>query len=256
MRVKDRVIVVTGGGSGLGEKTVDLLVEKGAKVGIFDMNAELGEKKEAQHGAQVVFCECDVTSEESVAASLSKVVKKFGAIHGVVNCAGVASAIPTLGKNGPSPQAPFDKVLQINVSGSFNVSRQAAWIMSKQPPVEEDKGEYGAIVNVASVAAYEGQKGQAAYSASKGAVVAMALPMARDMARFGIRVNVVAPGVMATPMTDVFPQKVRESLLKDIPCKRFGKPEEFAHACLFLLENSYMNGTTIRVDGGIRMSNL
>eukprot|EP00386_Alphamonas_edax_P010641 GDKI01034178.1.p1 GENE.GDKI01034178.1~~GDKI01034178.1.p1 ORF type:complete len:255 (+),score=59.59 GDKI01034178.1:65-829(+) len=254
MKVKNHVFIVTGGGSGLGESTVRMLVKEGAKVAIFDMSTVNGEKLQREMGDQTAFFQVNVTDEQSVKAAVQGVVAKWSAIHGVVNCAGVASAIPTVGKNGPYPLDAFELVLKINVTGSFNVARLAAHQMSKQQPSED--GDRGVIINVASVAAYEGQKGQAAYSASKGAIVSMALPMARDLARWNIRVANIAPGVFETPMTKAFPDKVRQALLKDIPSNRFGQSEEFAHAALFIVTNPYVNGTTIRVDGAVRMSNL
>lgn len=249
------MFVVTGGASGLGEATVRQLIDNGAKVAILDVQEDKGEALVKELGSNARFFQVDITSEESVKSVLEQVNNAMGGIHGLLNCAGVATAVTTLKRDGPADLNTFKKVIDINVIGTFNVSRVAAWYMSKQAPCPKS-GDRGVIVTVASVAAYEGQKGQAGYAASKGAVSSIALPMARDLARFNIRVVSVAPGVFGTPMVAAFPDKVRQALEKDIPLGRFGKPEEFADAVLFCFRNSYMNGTTIRVDGGVRMSNL
>lgn len=255
MQLKNNVFVVTGGASGLGEATVRMVVNNGGKVAILDMNEERGAALVKELGSSAHFWKIDICSEESVNRVFEEIIKTFGGVHGVLNCAGIATAVTTLRRDGPADLATFKKVIDINVIGTFNVSRVAAWYMSKQAPCPVS-GDRGVIITVSSVAAYEGQKGQAGYGASKGAVSSITLPMARDLARFNIRVAAIAPGIFGTPMVAAFPDKVRQSLEKDIPLGRFGKPEEFADAACFIFRNSYINGTTIRVDGGVRMSNL
>ena len=199
----------------------------------------------------------DVTNDEAIDKMLEHTMKSFPGtmLGGIVNCAGVGMAMTTVNKKGPHDMGVFDWVMKINVHGTFSCSARAAAIMSKQ--AKDEDGETGCIINVASVAAFEGQKGQAAYGASKGAVVAMGLPMARDLSRFGIRVNTICPGTMLTPMMKAASEKVKASLLADVVApKRMGDSAEFAHAAKFLIENSYMNAQVIRVDGGVRMSNL
>ena len=194
---------------------------------------------------------------ESVKKSIESAISKFGAIHGAVNCAGVASAQKVVGRTSPYPLQEFNKVMTINVTGTFNVLRLAAWYMSKQEPVDSEDKERGVIINVSSVAAYEGQIGQAAYSASKGAVMAMTLPISRELGALGIRCVTIAPGIFDTPMLANLPPKVRESLAKQIPFpSRLGKTSEFAHLVSHIIENSMINGETIRLDGSIRMSAL
>lgn len=247
--------VVTGGASGLGLATVELLAKQGANVMILDRNADAANPIVAKIGATAAFCELDVTSEESVKKAIAATVEKFGALHGVVNAAGVGSATKTLGKAGPHPLKLFDLVCKINLYGTFNVARYGAEAMAKNEP--DESGLRGVIINVASVAAFEGQKGQVAYAASKGAVVAMSLPMARDLARVGIRVNCIAPGVMNTPLMQMAPQKIKDNLLMSVVApKRLGHVDEFAHMAAALIDNKYMNAQTVRMDGGIRMANL
>lgn len=256
MSRKGQTFLVTGGASGLGLGTVRKLNAEGANVMIVDRNTEAGEALVKELGpSTTAFSEVDVTNETSVKASVDATVAKFGRLDGVVSCAGVGSATTTLGKKGPHPLAMFDIVCKINLYGTFNVARFGAEAMAKNEP--DASGLRGVIINVASVAAFEGQKGQLAYAASKGAVTAMNLPMARDLARFGVRVMCVAPGIMDTPMMQMVSPKVRDNLLTSVVCpKRFGQMEEFAHMVTTIIDNKYLNAQTIRLDAGIRMANL
>jgi 3-hydroxyacyl-CoA dehydrogenase/3-hydroxy-2-methylbutyryl-CoA dehydrogenase len=252
MQVKGSVIVVTGGASGLGEATVRQFVAKGARAAIFDLAEEAGNKLAAELGDGVIFVKTNVTDEESVQNAVNTTVEKLGGIHFVVNCAGIGVAQKMLSKKGTMPLGDFNKVIQVNLVGVFNVIRLAAEKMINNTPNED--GERGVIINTASVAAYEGQVGQAAYSASKGGLVAMTLPIARELADYGIRVMGIAPGIFETPMLGVLPEKARISLGNMIPFpKRLGKPSEFARLALDIVENPMLNGYTIRIDGAIRM---
>ncbi len=252
MQLKNSVAIVTGGASGLGRGTVEKFVAEGGKVAIFDLNETAGAEIAAALGNAVIFCKVDVTDEASVQQAIDKTMATFGAIHICVNCAGIGNAIKTYGKKGPFPLAEFNKVIQINLVGSFNVLRLAAEQMAKNELMEGQ--ERGVIINIASVAAYEGQIGQAAYSASKGGITSMTLPIARDLADYGIRVNTIAPGLIETPLLGALPENVRESLAQSVLYpKRLGKPAEIAHLAASIVENSYINGECIRMDGGIRM---
>ncbi len=252
MRLKNSVAIITGGASGLGRGTVEKFVAEGGKVAIFDLNESAGAEIAAALGDAVIFCKVNVTDEESVQQAIDKTMATFGAIHICVNCAGVGNAIKTYGKKGPFPLADFNKIIQINLVGTFNVLRLAAEQMAKNDLV--DGQERGVIINIASVAAYEGQIGQAAYSASKGGITSMTLPIARDLADYGIRVNTIAPGLIETPLLGALPENVRESLAQSVLYpKRLGKPAEIAHLAASIVENSYINGECIRMDGGIRM---
>ncbi|HEU0198625.1 MAG TPA: 3-hydroxyacyl-CoA dehydrogenase [Nevskiaceae bacterium] len=251
MKIADSVAVVTGGASGLGRATVERFVKSGARVAIFDFNEQAGAAVAAQLGDKVLFVKTDVSDEASVKAAIAATMAKFGAIHVCVNYAGIANAHKTLGRDGPFPLALFVKVLQVNLIGTFNVLRLAAEQMAKNEAVD---GERGVIVNTASVAAYEGQVGQAAYSASKGGIVGLTLPVARDLAQFGIRVNTIAPGLIHTPMFDSLGEKVVASLSASVlNPQRLGRPDEIAQTAAFIVENPYVNGATFRIDGGIRM---
>jgi 3-hydroxyacyl-CoA dehydrogenase/3-hydroxy-2-methylbutyryl-CoA dehydrogenase len=253
MDIKNKVAIITGGASGLGEATARRFVSQGAKVAIFDMNQQRGQELVEELGSALLFQSVNVTDEDSVQAGIDATVAAFGAIHICCNFAGVADAAKTVGKDGPFPLALFSKVININLIGSFNVLRLAAEVMSKQAPLN-DEGNRGVIINTASVAAFEGQVGQAAYSASKGGIVGMTLPISRDLAGFGIRVNTIAPGLIHTPMFDSFAPAVVESLSANVPYpKRLGRPDEIAHLAQFIVENDYMNGETVRMDGAIRM---
>lgn len=253
MKIADQTAIITGGASGLGEATARHFHALGANVAILDLNTDRGQTVVKELGDRCVFHEVDVTDEDSVSQALSAVAERFGSIHICCNYAGIAPAVKTLGRDGPGSLSLFTKVIQINLIGTFNVSRLAAFQMSKNEPLDDD-GSRGVIINTASVAAYEGQIGQAAYSASKGGVVSMTLTMARDLARNGIRVNAIAPGLIHTPMFDAFPEEVYESLSKQpLYPVRLGKPEEVARLAQHLVENNYMNGEVVRMDAGIRM---
>lgn len=251
MKIENKVAVITGGASGLGLASVEKFVELGAKVAIFDFNDAAGAEAVARFGDKVIFVKVNVADEASVQAAIAQTVAHFGAIHICLNYAGVGNAGKTFGKNGVLPLADFNKVIQVNLVGTFNVLSKAAEHMANNELVD---GERGVIINTASVAAYEGQIGQAAYSASKGGVVGMTLPIARDLASYGIRVNTIVPGLIHTPMFNSMEQNVIDSLAATVlNPKRLGRPEEIAHTAVFIVENGYVNGECIRVDGGIRM---
>ncbi len=252
MQIKDKVFLVTGAGSGLGAATAEGLVAAGAKVVLVDLNVEAGEKMARALGEAACFVETDVASEPSAVNAINAAVSRFGALHGLVNCAGVAPAEKVVGKDGPHRLESFSRVININLVGTFNMIRLAAEAMLKNEP--DAGGERGVIVNTASVAAYEGQLGQAAYAASKGGIVALTLPVARELARSGIRCVTIAPGIMETPMLLGMPPEVQESLGKMVPFpSRMGKPAEYAALVRHIAENSYLNGEVIRLDGAIRM---
>jgi len=244
--------VVTGGASGLGFATAQRIVDDGGQVVLFDINDELGAKSVAALGDRATYLNTDVSDEASVRKSILEAGKTMGGISLAVNCAGIATAGRALGREGPWPTSNFNRVIQINLIGSFNVAKEAAAVMNENEPNED--GERGVIISTASIAAFEGQIGQAAYAASKGGVHAMMLPLAREFAAFGIRVNTVAPGIMLTPMMSGMPDEVQESLANQVPFpKRLGKPEEFANTVAYIYETPYVNSETIRVDGAIRM---
>ena len=254
MKIQGKVIVVTGGASGLGAATATHLVEQGAKVILVDMNQEQGNVLQQQLGEQAEFVQLDVTDEQAVEAFFNHVENKYGQLNGLVNCAGIAPSAKVLGRNGIHELAMFQKVLNINVSGTFNMLRFAAALIAKYE-LQTDEEERGVIVNTASVAAFDGQIGQTAYSASKGAVVAMTLPLARELAREAIRVMTIAPGIMETPMLKGMPQNVQDALGQMVPFPpRLAKPQEFAQLVGHIFENSYLNGEVIRLDGAIRMA--
>ena len=253
MDINGKVAIVTGGASGLGEATVRLYLEKGAKVAIFDMNDELGKALAAELGDDVLYQNVNVADEDAVQSAIDAVVAKFGAVHICNNFAGIGSAAKTVGRDGAFPLDKYKFVLEVNLIGTFNVMRLAALQMSKQDPIDDDGGR-GVVINTASIAAYEGQIGQVAYSASKGGVVGMTLPAARDLASFGIRVNTIVPGLIHTPLFDGLPDAAYESLSKSpLFPQRLGKPEEVAHLSQYIVENDYTNGECIRMDAGIRM---
>lgn len=252
MNIDNHVFLVTGGASGLGAATARMLVGGGGKVAIADLNREAGETLAAELGPAARFVVTDVADEASGRAAVESTASAFGTLHGLVNCAGVAPAEKVLGKEGPPGLAAFARVVQINLIGAFNLVRHAATAMARNEPGET--GERGVIVNTASVAAFEGQIGQAAYAASKGGMIAMTLPVARELSRSGIRVMIIAPGVMETPMLLGMPQEVRDSLGRMVPFPpRLGKPAEFASLVRHIVENAYLNGEVIRLDGAIRM---
>ncbi|GLU36454.1 3-hydroxyacyl-CoA dehydrogenase [Pseudomonas sp. NBRC 100443] len=254
MHIQDKVFLITGGGSGLGAATAKTLVEAGARVLLADVNAEAGAARVAELGeGRARFVRTDVTSEADGRAAVEAALESFGALHGLANCAGVAPAEKVLGRNGPHGLDSFARAININLVGSFNMLRLAAEAMARNAP--DAGGERGVIVNTASVAAFDGQIGQAAYSASKAGVVGMTLPIARELARHGIRVMTIAPGIFETPMMAGMPQEVRDSLGASVPFPpRLGRPDEFAALVRHIVENSMLNGEVIRLDGAIRMA--
>ncbi|PRD64515.1 3-hydroxyacyl-CoA dehydrogenase [Malikia granosa] len=252
MEIKDRVFVVTGGGSGLGAATAAMLVARGGKVLLADINAEAGRQVEAGLGERARFVPTDVSSDESAHAAF-EVAQSMGPLRGLVNCAGIAPAEKVVGKRGAHRLESFARTIGINLIGSFNMIRLAAEIMGQSEP--EDGGERGVIVNTASVAAYDGQIGQAAYAASKGGIVSMTLPIARELAHSGIRVMTIAPGIMETPMLLGMPAEVQQALGAMVPFpSRLGKPAEYAALVEHILGNQYLNGEVFRLDGAIRMA--
>lgn len=253
MDIKDKVALVTGGASGLGEATVRLYHELGARVAIFDKDDARGQALAQSLGAAAQYQQVDVADEEQVAAALAAVVERFGAVHICNNYAGIGAAAKTVSRGEPLELARFKRVIEVNLIGTFNVLRLAAAQMARQDPIDAD-GARGVIINTASVAAYEGQVGQAAYSASKGGVVGMTLPIARDLAALGIRVNTIAPGLIHTPLFETLPREAYESLAaQPVFPRRLGKAEEIAHLSRYIVENDYTNGEVIRMDGAIRM---
>jgi len=252
MQIKDNVFVVTGGASGLGAATARMIVDGGGKVVLVDVNQQAGMALETELGSHARFVQTDVTSDES-ARNAFAVAQSMGQLRGLVNCAGVAPAEKVVGKEGAHKLDSFARTININLVGSFNMIRLAAEIMSASTP--DDTGERGVIVSTASVAAFDGQLGQAAYAASKGGVVAMTLPIARELARAGIRVMTIAPGIMETPMLMGMPPEVQEALGKMVPFpSRMGKPSEYAALVQHIFANQYLNGEVIRMDGAIRMA--
>jgi 3-hydroxyacyl-CoA dehydrogenase/3-hydroxy-2-methylbutyryl-CoA dehydrogenase len=254
MDINGKVAIVTGGASGLGEGTVRAYVAKGGKVAIFDMNVERGNTIVAELGEDSVsFHNVNVADEVSVGTAIAEVMAKFGAIHICNNYAGIGSAVKTLSKKGAFPLDGYKNIINVNLVGTFNVARLAAEQMAKNEPYEGANAR-GVIINTASVAAFEGQVGQVAYSASKGGVVAMTLPMARDLASYGIRVNTIVPGLIHTPLFESIPEAAYKSLENSVVNpQRLGRPEEIAHLSVMIAENEYMNGESIRLDGAIRM---
>jgi len=249
MRIAGNVFIITGGASGLGAATARMIVDNGGKVVLADVQVEPGEKLAAELGGR--FVKCDVTSEADGKAVVDAATA-LGALHGLINCAGVAPAVKTVGKDGPHPLDVFQRTVNINLVGTFNMARLAADAMAKGEA--NDDGERGIIINTASVAAYDGQIGQTAYGASKAAVVGLTLPMARDLSRNGIRVMTIAPGIFETPMLLGMPQEVQDALGRMVPFPpRLGKPAEYANLAKTIIENSMLNGETIRLDGAIRM---
>jgi NAD(P)-dependent dehydrogenase (short-subunit alcohol dehydrogenase family) len=251
MQIKNSVFLITGGASGLGEATARMATQNGGKVVIVDMQVDLGEKLAKELSGR--FVKADVTSETDGKAAVALAVKEFGGIHVLVNCAGIAVAERTVGKDAPHSLASFTKVVNVNLIGTFNMIRLAAEAMTKAEA--NAAGERGVIVNTASVAAFDGQIGQAAYSASKGGVVGMTLPIARDLSRNGIRVCTIAPGLFETPMLKGLPKEAQESLGKQVPFpSRLGRPTEYAQLVRSIVEIEMLNGETIRLDGAIRMA--
>jgi|Transcript_51476 NAD(P)-dependent dehydrogenase (short-subunit alcohol dehydrogenase family) len=250
-----KTYAITGGAGGLGLATAKLLHSQGANVALLDRD-DAGAEVAKGMGARALFCKTDMMEEASVASAIEKAVETFGGLHGIVNCAGTGLAMTTIDKNlKPHASKYFDMIMKLNTYGVFYGSAYAASAMAKCPAAED--GSRGVIINVASVAGYEGQKGQLVYAASKGAVIGMTLPMARDLARYGIRVMTIAPGIMDTPLMQGASPKVKEGLLSQVVGpKRFGNDDEFAQLCATIIDNGYLNGETIRLDGGIRFANL
>jgi NAD(P)-dependent dehydrogenase (short-subunit alcohol dehydrogenase family) len=248
--------VITGGASGLGEATARRLAERGVRVALFDLNVKRGEQVASEIGG--VFCAADVTSDDSITAAFAKARAAIGQERVLVNCAGAGIAVKTASRDKQSgqvrhfPSADFDRIIQINLVGTFRCTAISAAGMLDLAPLSD--GERGVIVNTASVAGEDGQIGQAAYSASKGGIIAMTLPIARDLMNDGIRVNTILPGIFNTPMVGALPENVRTALAASIPFpKRFGEPAEYAHLAMTLMENTYFNGEDVRLDGGVRM---
>ena len=244
--------VVSGGASGLGYATAKRVVDAGGYAVLLDVNSDQGETSAASLGTRVKFIQTDVSNEAAVRAAIQAANEFMGGITLAVNCAGIATAGRTLGREGPWPTENFNRVIQVNLVGTYNVTKEAAAIMQRNEP--DPSGERGVVISTASIAAFEGQIGQAAYSASKGGVVGMMLPLAREFAQFGIRVNTIAPGIFRTPMMAGMPEEVQESLGKQVPFPpRLGQPEEYADTVAFIYGNTMVNAETIRVDGAIRM---
>ena len=245
--------VITGGASGLGHAVAEHLVSAGASVTLFDVNEDKGREAADKLGERASFIATDVTNESQVGDHVATAAKTMGGLNVLVNCAGILGAGRVLGRDGPMALDRFSATLRVNLIGSFNVAKAAAATMQTNEPGED--GERGVIIHTASVAAWEGQIGQAAYSASKGGVVGMTLPMARELARFGIRVATIAPGIFWTPMVDGMPESVQQSLAESIPFpSRLGQPDEYATTVAFILANRYINGSTIRLDGAVRLA--
>jgi 3-hydroxyacyl-CoA dehydrogenase / 3-hydroxy-2-methylbutyryl-CoA dehydrogenase len=250
LNIKDKVFLITGGGSGLGEATARLMNEIGGKVVIVDIDKENGSAVAEELNAS--FYQTDIGSEDGVKQAIQVAIDRFGELHGAINCAGIGMSKRVVGKKGPFPLDIFRKVIEVNLIGSFNVLRLAANAIAKSTPSED--GERGVIINTASVAAYEGQIGQAAYAASKAGIVGMTLPIARELSSVGIRVMTIAPGLFDTPLLGQLPEESRIALGKQIPFPaRLGKSQEFAQLVKSIIENPMLNGETIRLDGAIRM---
>ena len=253
MEFTKNTFIVTGGASGLGEATVRALHAQGANVVIADLNTDQGEALAKELGERTVFSRTNVADEIDAQNTVNLAVAKFGQLRGLVNCAGIGGAAKVLGKNGPHPLAEFSRTIHVNLIGSFNMARLAAAAMASLEPAAE--GERGVIINTASIAAYDGQIGQAAYAASKGGVIAMTLPMARERAKNGIRVVTIAPGLFMTPMMASLPAEIQQSLGESVPFPpRLGYPAEFANMVCSIVTNIMLNGETIRLDGALRMA--
>jgi len=251
MNPQGQAALVTGGGSGLGAATAIKLAARGAKVALLDVNVEAAKAVAAKIGGIAIAC--DVTDDKATVAAIAEAHAAHGAARILVNCAGVGPAKRIVGRDGPMPLADFERVIRVNLIGTFNAMRLAAADMQGLEPM--DDGERGVIISTASVAAYEGQVGQAAYAASKGGVVALTLPAARELSQFGIRVNAIAPGIFSTPMLAALPEDTQKSLAVSVPFpKLLGRPEQYADLALHIVENRYLNGETIRLDGALRMA--
>ncbi|WP_298835568.1 SDR family NAD(P)-dependent oxidoreductase [uncultured Roseobacter sp.] len=250
MELADTAAIITGGASGLGEATARGFAARGAKITVLDRDRIRGETTAREIGGH--FVETDVTDEASVAAAIAEALDRMGSINAAINCAGIADAAKTIGRDGPHPLDLFQRTVDINLVGTFNVARLAADAMQHNAPAQD--GARGVIINTASIAAFDGQKGQTAYAASKGGVVGLCLPMARDLARSGIRVMTIAPGIFMTPMLAGLGQDVQDQLAADVPCPpRLGDPSEYAALAAFIINAGYLNGEVIRIDGALRM---
>jgi NAD(P)-dependent dehydrogenase (short-subunit alcohol dehydrogenase family) len=255
MQIADSVFAISGAASGLGRASAELLIAKGARILLLDRNQELAASVSANWGDKALFVACDVLDSDAIESALSQAVKRWGKISGAINCAGIAPPQKVLNKeNRPLPLSDFQKVIDVNLIGTFNLIRLVAAAIANLP-IPNKSSDCGVIINTASVAAFEGQVGQAAYAASKGAVAAMALPIARELSRYGIRVMTIAPGIFETPMLAGLPDKARESLGVQVPFPaRLGRPQEFAQLCAHIIENEYLNAEVIRLDGALRMA--
>lgn len=252
MDIKNSVAIITGGASGLGEATARALVERGGRVALLDLDKEMGERLASELGDAAIFCPGDVSNEKEVDGVVEKVKDAFGTFQIVVNCAGVGGDIKVVGKEGVMPLEAFNRTIQINLIGTFNVIRATASSLMENNP--NNKGERGVYINTSSIAAYDGQVGQSAYSSSKGGIVSMTLTLAREFANNGIRIMTILPGVMDTPLLAKLPEKIRERLAMQVPFPpRLGEPSEFASLACHIVENAYLNGEHIRLDGGMRM---
>lgn len=253
MQIAGRTFIVTGGASGLGRAAAEMLVGAGGRAVLVDVNAETGRAAEQALGSRARFVHADVASEEQVKAAVDLVASTFGGLHGVVNAAGIGPAAKVLGRNGPHPLDLFEKTIRVNLVGTFNVIRLAAAVIAGNAP--EASGERGVIINTASIAAFEGQIGQPAYAASKGGIVGMTLPIAREFAALGIRVVTIAPGIFDTPLLAGLPEAARVSLGQQVPFPpRLGRPAEYAALARHIIENEMLNGEVIRLDGALRMA--
>ena len=253
MQIENKVFIVTGGASGLGAATAEMLVQAGAKVMLVDMNADAVAAQARTLGAQASSVVADISQSEAAQVAVDATVAQFGGVNGLINCAGIVRGEKILGKKGPHALDSFSQVINVNLIGSFNMLRLAAAAMAETPADAE--GERGVIINTASVAAFDGQIGQAAYAASKGAIASLTLPAARELARYGVRVMTIAPGIFETPMMAGMTPEVRESLAAGVPFPaRLGKPAEYASLVRHIIENSMLNGEVIRLDGALRMA--
>ncbi|MFJ2549438.1 SDR family NAD(P)-dependent oxidoreductase [Pseudomonas sp. NPDC087612] len=253
MQIANNNFIVSGAASGLGAATAQMLIEAGAQVMLVDLNAEAVAAKARELGTRAHFAVADISQEAAAQAAIDAAVAAFGNIHGLINCAGIVGAEKVLGKNGPHGLESFSRVINVNLIGSFNLLRLAAAAMAEGEAGAD--GERGVIINTASIAAYDGQIGQAAYAASKGAIASLTLPAARELARFGIRVMTIAPGIFETPMMAGMTQEVRDSLAAGVPFPpRLGRPQEYAALARHIIENSMLNGEVIRLDGALRMA--
>ncbi len=252
MEIRNSVAIITGGASGLGEATARAMVERGGRVALLDLDKERGERLSAELEDAAIFCPADVSSEQAVDEVVKKIKDAFGAFQVVVNCAGIGGDVKIVGKEGVMPLAAFNRTIQINLVGTFNVIRATASSMMLNNP--NDRGERGVYINTASIAAFDGQVGQSAYSSSKGGIVSLSLTLAREFANNGIRIVCILPGIFDTPLLAKLPEKIRERLGLQVPFPpRLGRPSEFAALACHIVENSYLNGEYIRLDGGLRM---